>query len=90
MSKFNFGKRSEQNLVGVHADLVKVVHRALELTPLILCNHRWHSVTALNFLECQPECYKHTDITSSHKTTLDKEKPTNLDGCGLSGLTRSS
>lgn len=31
MSKFSFGKRSLNNLVGVNEDLVKVVHRALEL-----------------------------------------------------------
>ncbi|HEM6868922.1 TPA: M15 family metallopeptidase [Providencia stuartii] len=32
MSKFNFSKRSEENLRGVHPDLVKVIRRALELT----------------------------------------------------------
>lgn len=33
-NKFIFGKASENNLIGVHPDLVKVVRRALELTPL--------------------------------------------------------
>ncbi|MBS0055537.1 M15 family metallopeptidase [Yersinia sp. KBS0713] len=32
--KFIFGKASENNLTGVHPDLVKVVRRALELTPM--------------------------------------------------------
>ncbi|WP_145568074.1 M15 family metallopeptidase [Yersinia mollaretii] len=32
--KFIFGKASENNLNGVHPDLVKVVRRALELTPI--------------------------------------------------------
>ncbi|HEN3639522.1 M15 family metallopeptidase [Yersinia enterocolitica] len=31
-SKFTLGKASENNLIGVHPDLVKVVRRALELT----------------------------------------------------------
>lgn len=34
MSGFQFGQRSEQHLVGVHPDLVKVVRRALQLSPL--------------------------------------------------------
>lgn len=34
MSKFNFSKRSEENLRGVHPDLVKVIRRALELTDI--------------------------------------------------------
>ncbi|OWF78896.1 M15 family metallopeptidase [Yersinia rohdei] len=33
-NKFIFGKASENNLIGVHPDLVKVVRRALELTPI--------------------------------------------------------
>ncbi|WP_145538878.1 M15 family metallopeptidase [Yersinia sp. HM-2024] len=33
-NKFIFGKASEINLIGVHPDLVKVVRRALELTPI--------------------------------------------------------
>ncbi|MDN0093882.1 M15 family metallopeptidase [Yersinia rohdei] len=33
-NKFIFGKASESNLSGVHPDLVKVVRRALELTPI--------------------------------------------------------
>lgn len=32
MSKFRLSRRSEENLRGVHPDLVKVVHRALEIT----------------------------------------------------------
>lgn len=32
MSGFHFGQRSEQRLVGVHPDLVRVVRRALELS----------------------------------------------------------
>ena len=32
MTKFVFGKRSENNLLGVHPDLVRVARRALELT----------------------------------------------------------
>ncbi|MEQ4620241.1 M15 family metallopeptidase [Providencia vermicola] len=32
MSKFKFSNRSEENLRGVHPDLVKVTRRALELT----------------------------------------------------------
>lgn len=31
---YSFSKRSETNLVGVHRDLVKVVRRALEISPL--------------------------------------------------------
>lgn len=34
MSKFKFSNRSEENLRGVHPDLVKVVRRALELTSI--------------------------------------------------------
>ena len=34
MSKFSFDKRSLNNLVGVNEDLVKVVHRALELSEI--------------------------------------------------------
>ena len=34
MSKFYLGERSIQNLQGVHPDLVKVVFRAIELTPI--------------------------------------------------------
>ncbi|HEF8772458.1 M15 family metallopeptidase [Providencia manganoxydans] len=34
MSKYVFSKRSEENLRGVHPDLVKVVRRALELTDI--------------------------------------------------------
>ena len=34
MAKFILGDRSTKNLVGVHADLVKVVKRALELSPV--------------------------------------------------------
>jgi peptidoglycan L-alanyl-D-glutamate endopeptidase CwlK len=34
MAKFILGKRSTDNLVGVNADLVKVVKRALELSPV--------------------------------------------------------
>ncbi|HDL7463755.1 TPA: M15 family metallopeptidase, partial [Yersinia enterocolitica] len=33
-NNFIFGKTSESNLLGVHPDLVKVVRRALELTPI--------------------------------------------------------
>ncbi|CNI36644.1 putative phagelysin [Yersinia rohdei] len=33
-NKFTLGKASENNLIGVHPDLVKVVRRALELTPI--------------------------------------------------------
>lgn len=33
-NKFIFGQASESNLNGVHPDLVKVVRRALELTPI--------------------------------------------------------
>jgi len=32
--KFTFGERSKKNLTGVHADLVKVAHRALELSQI--------------------------------------------------------
>lgn len=31
---FSLSKRSEENLIGVHPDLVKVVKRAIEITPL--------------------------------------------------------
>ncbi|YBC52234.1 M15 family metallopeptidase [Morganella morganii] len=34
MSKFRFSKRSENNLNGVNSDLVKVIRRALEITPV--------------------------------------------------------
>lgn len=34
MSKYAFSKRSEENLRGVHPDLVKVIRRALELTDI--------------------------------------------------------
>lgn len=34
MSKFRLSRRSEENLRGVHSDLVKVVHRALEITDI--------------------------------------------------------
>ena len=34
MSKFSFSKRSLNNLIGVNEDLVKVVHRALELSEI--------------------------------------------------------
>lgn len=34
---FKFGKRSEQNLVGVHPDLVKVARRALEISKIDFC-----------------------------------------------------
>lgn len=34
VSNFKFGKRSLDNLRGVHPDLVKVVYRALELSPI--------------------------------------------------------
>lgn len=34
MSKYAFSKRSEENLRGVHPDLVKVIRRALELTTI--------------------------------------------------------
>ncbi|HGV9231982.1 TPA: M15 family metallopeptidase [Providencia rettgeri] len=34
MSKFKFSNRSEENLRGVHSDLVKVTRRALELTSI--------------------------------------------------------
>lgn len=34
MSQFSFSGRSEQRLQGVHPDLVRVVRRALELSPL--------------------------------------------------------
>ncbi len=34
MSKFILGKRSTDNLVGVHPDLMRVVKRALELSPV--------------------------------------------------------
>lgn len=34
MSKFRLSKRSEENLRGVHPDLVKVVHRVLEITDI--------------------------------------------------------
>ncbi|WP_347253022.1 M15 family metallopeptidase [Leminorella grimontii] len=34
MSSFKFSGRSERNLNGVHPDLVKVVRRALELSPV--------------------------------------------------------
>ena len=34
MSKFSFSKRSLDNLVSVNEDLVKVVHRALELSEI--------------------------------------------------------
>jgi len=33
-SKFKFSQRSENNLKGVNPDLVKVIRRALELTPV--------------------------------------------------------
>lgn len=32
MSKFKLSAASEEKLVGVHADLVKVAHRAIELS----------------------------------------------------------
>ena len=31
---FKFGQRSQTNLVGVHPDLVRVVHRALKISPV--------------------------------------------------------
>lgn len=34
MSKFRFSQRSENNLNGVNSDLVKVIRRALEITPV--------------------------------------------------------
>ncbi|HDT4952764.1 TPA: M15 family metallopeptidase [Morganella morganii subsp. morganii] len=34
MSKFRFSQRSENNLKGVNSDLVKVIRRALEITPV--------------------------------------------------------
>jgi peptidoglycan L-alanyl-D-glutamate endopeptidase CwlK len=34
MARFTLGDRSTKNLVGVNADLVKVVKRALELSPV--------------------------------------------------------
>ncbi|MBS3857688.1 M15 family metallopeptidase [Proteus mirabilis] len=34
MSKFRLSRRSEENLRGVHPDLAKVVHRALEITDI--------------------------------------------------------
>ncbi|HEI8755709.1 TPA: M15 family metallopeptidase [Proteus mirabilis] len=34
MSKFRLSRRSEENLRGVHPDMVKVVHRALEITDI--------------------------------------------------------
>lgn len=34
MSKFNFSNRSEENLRGVHPDLVKVARRAIEITEI--------------------------------------------------------
>ncbi|HDS6844946.1 TPA: M15 family metallopeptidase [Morganella morganii subsp. morganii] len=34
MSSFRFSKRSEDNLKGVNPDLVKVIRRALEITPV--------------------------------------------------------
>ncbi|MGX3066011.1 M15 family metallopeptidase [Ursidibacter arcticus] len=34
MSKFKFSKRSEDNLNGVHPDLIKVARRALELSEI--------------------------------------------------------
>lgn len=34
MSKFRFSQRSENNLNGVNYDLVKVIRRALEITPV--------------------------------------------------------
>lgn len=34
MSKFRLSRCSEENLRGVHPDLVKVVHRALEITDI--------------------------------------------------------
>lgn len=34
MSKFKFSNRSEENLRGVHPDLVKVTRRAIELTDI--------------------------------------------------------
>ncbi|WP_421655920.1 M15 family metallopeptidase [Morganella morganii] len=34
MSSFRFSKRSENNLNGVNSDLVKVIRRALEITPV--------------------------------------------------------
>lgn len=34
MTKFNFSQRSENNLKGVNTDLVRVIRRALEITPV--------------------------------------------------------
>lgn len=34
---FSFGKRSLENLKGVHPDLVKIAKRALEITPIDFC-----------------------------------------------------
>lgn len=34
MNKFKFSQRSEENLIGVHKDLVKVVRKALELSEI--------------------------------------------------------
>ncbi|QXO64392.1 M15 family metallopeptidase [Morganella morganii] len=34
MSSFRFSKRSEDNLKGVNSDLVRVIRRALEITPV--------------------------------------------------------
>ncbi|HCT8190143.1 M15 family metallopeptidase [Morganella morganii] len=34
MSSFRFSKRSEDNLNGVNSDLVRVIRRALEITPV--------------------------------------------------------
>lgn len=34
MSKFKLGKRSNDNLLGVHPDLVKIVRKAIEITEI--------------------------------------------------------
>ncbi|MDB4306048.1 M15 family metallopeptidase [bacterium] len=34
MSKFYLGARSEKNLIGVHPDMVAVVRRAIQITPV--------------------------------------------------------
>ena len=36
MSTFRLGSRSRKNLIGVHPDLVRVVKRAIEITPIDL------------------------------------------------------
>ncbi|WLQ15414.1 M15 family metallopeptidase [Hahella aquimaris] len=50
---FYLGKRSKSRLVGLHPDLVKVVERAIQITPI-----DFTVLEGLRTTECQTELYK--------------------------------